>query len=38
MNLRLAGDLGIPVANNGGANRVAVSEHTMMVRRWPKPK
>ena len=31
MNLRLAEDLGIPVANNGGANRVAVSEHTMML-------
>lgn len=31
MNLRLAGDLGIPVANNGGANRVAVAEHTMML-------
>lgn len=31
MNLPLAADLGIPVANNGGANRVAVSEHTMML-------
>jgi phosphoglycerate dehydrogenase-like enzyme len=31
MNLRLAADLGIPVANNGGANSVAVSEHTVML-------
>ena len=31
MNLKLADDLGIPVANNGGANRVAVAEHTMML-------
>ncbi|MFQ6029424.1 MAG: 2-hydroxyacid dehydrogenase [Dehalococcoidia bacterium] len=31
MNLNLANDLGIPVANNGGANRVAVAEHTMML-------
>ena len=31
MNLPLAGDLGIAVANNGGANRVAVAEHTMML-------
>ena len=31
MNLPLAEDLGIAVANNGGANRVAVAEHTMML-------
>ena len=31
MNLPLAGHLGIAVANNGGANRVAVAEHTMML-------
>ena len=31
MNLRLAHDLGIPVANNGGANSVAVAEHTIML-------
>ena len=31
MNLKLAGELGIPVANNGGANSVAVAEHTMML-------
>ena len=31
MNLRLAEDLGIAVANNGGANRVAVAEHTLML-------
>ncbi len=31
MNLPLAGDLGIAVANNGGANRVAVAEHTIML-------
>ena len=31
MNLRLALDLGIPVANNGGANSVAVAEHTIML-------
>jgi phosphoglycerate dehydrogenase-like enzyme len=31
INLRLANDLGIPVANNGGANSVAVSEHTIML-------
>ena len=31
MNLKLASDLGIPVANNGGANSVAVSEHTIML-------
>jgi glyoxylate reductase/D-3-phosphoglycerate dehydrogenase len=31
MNLPLAGDLGIAVANNGGANRVAVAEHTMLL-------
>ena len=31
MNLPLADDLGIAVANNGGANRVAVAEHTMML-------
>ena len=31
MNLPLAGDLGIAVANNGCANRVAVAEHTMML-------
>ena len=31
MNLCLAEDLGIAVANNGGANRVAVAEHTLML-------
>jgi phosphoglycerate dehydrogenase-like enzyme len=31
INLKLANDLGIPVANNGGANSVAVSEHTIML-------
>ena len=31
MNLPLAADLGIAVSNNGGANRVAVAEHTMML-------
>ena len=31
MNLTLADELGIPVANNGGANSVAVAEHTMML-------
>ena len=31
MNLRLAAELGIPVANNGGANSVAVAEHTIML-------
>ena len=31
MNLPLAEDLGIAVANNGGANRVAVAEHTSML-------
>ncbi len=31
MNLQLAGELGIPVANNGGANSVAVAEHTIML-------
>jgi phosphoglycerate dehydrogenase-like enzyme len=31
MNLPLAADLGIPVANNGGANSVAVAEHTIML-------
>ncbi len=31
MNLALAAELGIPVANNGGANSVAVAEHTMML-------
>ena len=31
MNLPLAEDLGIAVANNGGANRVAVAEHTLML-------
>ncbi|HZA23498.1 MAG TPA: 2-hydroxyacid dehydrogenase, partial [Dehalococcoidia bacterium] len=31
INLRLANDLGIPVANNGGANSVAVAEHTIML-------
>ena len=31
MNLPLAEDLRITVANNGGANRVAVAEHTMML-------
>ena len=30
-NLPLAKDLGIAVANNGGANRVAVAEHTLML-------
>ena len=31
INLRLANELGIPVANNGGANSVAVAEHTIML-------
>jgi phosphoglycerate dehydrogenase-like enzyme len=31
INLKLANDLGIPVANNGGANSVAVSEHAIML-------
>lgn len=31
MNLPLAADLGIAVSNNGGANRVAVAEHAMML-------
>lgn len=31
MNLPLADDLGVAVANNGGANRVAVAEHTRML-------
>ena len=31
MNLPLAEDLGIAVANDGGANRVAVAEHTLML-------
>ena len=31
INLLLAEDLGIAVANNGGANRVAVAEHTIML-------
>ncbi len=31
INLPLAAELGIPVANNGGANSVAVAEHTMML-------
>ena len=31
INLALAAELGIPVANNGGANSVAVAEHTMML-------
>ena len=31
MNLKLAADLGVPVANNGGANSVAVSEHAIML-------
>ncbi len=31
MNLTLADELRIPVANNGGANSVAVAEHTMML-------
>ena len=31
MNLALAAELGIPVANNGGANSVAVAEHTIML-------
>ena len=30
-NLTLADELGIPVANNGGDNSVAVAEHTMML-------
>ena len=31
INLKLAAELGIGVANNGGANSVAVAEHTMML-------
>lgn len=31
VNLKLARELGIPVANNGGANSVTVSEHTVML-------
>ncbi len=31
MNLKLASDLGIPVANNGGANSVAVAEQTILL-------
>ncbi len=31
MNLALTNELGIPVANNGGANAVSVSEHTLML-------
>ncbi len=31
MNLKLAADLGVPVANNGGANSVAVAEHAIML-------
>jgi len=31
INLALAAELGIPVANNGGANSVAVAEHTIML-------
>ena len=31
MNLKLAAELGIPVANNGGANSVAVAEHTILL-------
>jgi phosphoglycerate dehydrogenase-like enzyme len=31
INLKVARELGIPVANNGGANSVAVAEHTMMA-------
>ena len=31
MNLPLAEDLGIAVANNGGANRIAVAEHSIML-------
>ena len=31
MNLQLAADLGIPVAANGGANSVAVAEHTILL-------
>ncbi len=31
VNLKLARELGIPVANNGGANSITVSEHTIML-------
>ncbi len=31
VDLSLAKELGIPVANNGGANSVAVAEHTMLL-------
>ena len=31
VDLSLARELGIPVANNGGANSVAVAEHTMLL-------
>ena len=30
-NVELAGELGVPVANNGGANSIAVAEHTVMM-------
>ena len=30
-NIELAGELGVPVANNGGANSIAVAEHTVMM-------
>ena len=31
INLKLAREMGIPVAHNGGANAVAVAEHTIML-------
>lgn len=31
VNLKLARELGIPVANNGGANSITVAEHTIML-------
>ena len=31
INLPLARDLGIPVANNGGANSISVAEHAMLL-------
>jgi len=31
MSLKMAIDLGIPMSNNDGANRAAVSEHTIML-------
>jgi len=30
-NIELAGERGVPVANNGGANSIAVAEHTVMM-------